>query len=504
MDGDATFEVTTTGKIITSGTTRNIIDSFVRQTQDVDQILYLLEGYEQFTSSLVFLKEVIDCFKSNASDQLKLLRIVNILKKWFEASGRELRDKNSEVGKEVFSFMEYIQQNHPQLTNFIRSPFESGKEKQEREEAIPLVPPPIISLKRIKKKKGCETILCYDSEEVARQLTLLDHQYFVKINRKEMIRTRWIRPQDSPTLHEYSVRSNKISYWLAYQLVEDRKLKTRIKRLDHFIKIAMYLSKIHNYQSLMAVFLAVNMVSAKLSQTWKALKPKTVTTWKRISSLMSPIDNFTHYRESIKNLETPYIPCQEVILKDLLYHDESIPDFIEEGVWNYKKLQVIGKMLDQFRRCQDSQFNFLPLKELQDLIEDIPEMKSSQLDSVPTDLEINTTTLKMSRLIPTARGEFKEVTTESDTTEDADSSLGNTTIIASNTLVRASRTRSGSLGSDYELKRKNSFDNPSPNRPKKDIRKGHQAEDTPSSQTTSSKEEEIEPIDKMVPTKRKQ
>jgi hypothetical protein len=449
-----------------------------------------------------------------------MFRIVNILKKWFEFSGRELRDKNSEVGKEVFSFMEYIQQHHPQLTNFIRSPFETGKErKQEKEEAIPLVPPPIICLKRtLKKKKGVDTILCYDSEEIARQLTLLDHQYFVKINRKEMIRTRWIRPQDSPTLHEYSVRSNKISYWFAYQLVEDRKLKSRIKRLDHIIKIAMYLSKIQNYQSLMAVFLAVNMVSSKLSQTWKSLKPKSVATWKRISSLMSPNDNFTHYRESIKNLEAPYIPCQEVILKDLLYHDESIPDFIEEGVWNCKKLQVIGKMLDQYRRCQDSKFNFSDLKELQDLIEDIPEMQSSQLDSIPTDLEISggTTTLKMSRLMPTARGEFKEVTTESDTTDDAESSLGNnTTIAASSTLNnhnhnhnRASRTRSGSLGSDYELKRKTSFDNNNSNstgRPKKDRAKGqHQVEE---SSHTSSNQEEIEsPSDKMVatPTKRKQ
>jgi len=138
----------------------------------------------------------------------------------------------------------------------------------------------------------------------------------------------------------------------------------------------------------MALFLAINLVSHKLTQSWKALRPKTVVIWDRINSLMSPTDNFAQYREATKYLLPPYIPCQEVILKDLLYHDCSIPDYIEDGVWNFNKLRVIGKMLDQFRKCQDAPFNFLHLYDLQNLLYNIPEITQHDIDLLPLDSEI--------------------------------------------------------------------------------------------------------------------
>jgi len=241
------------------------------------------------------------------------------------------------------------------------------------------------------------------------------------------------------------MRSNKLSYWVAYQLISEPKMKTRSKILDHFIKIAIYLLKLHNYQSLMSFYLAINMVTFKLSQTFKLLRPKTLSMWKRISTLMSPIDNFAQYREAIKSLDPPFIPCQEVILKDLLYHDVSIPDFIENGIWNFKKLRVIGKILHQFRKCQESTFNFLPLKDLQELVNNIPDITNEQLDVLPIDSDISEF-----KSISSSWGERREFTetTDSDTAEDLDSSLVILSNHSSGTIIR----RSGSVGSDSGTK----------------------------------------------------
>jgi len=200
----------------------------------------------------------------------------------------------------------------------------------------------------------------------------------------------------------------------------------------------------------MAIYLCINLVTSKLSRTWKTLKPKTLTMWKRISSLMSPNDNFSHYREAIKNVETPYIPCQEVILKDLLYHDAFIPDFIEEGVWNFKKLHIIGKILDQFRRCQLTHYHFAPLKELQNLLTKIPTITSVELDLFTSDFDtLNTGSpiAKSTRIITPSISDKSDIQTESDTTDD--SSIGHpakspTGLMRSN----SSRPRYGSLGSN--------------------------------------------------------
>jgi len=248
----------------------------------------------------------------------------------------------------------------------------------------------------------------------------------------------------SPTLHEYSMRTNKLSYWVAYQLISEPKLKSRSKILDHFIKIAIYLLKLHNYQSLMSFYLAINIVTFKLSQTFKLLRPKTLSIWKRISTLMSPIDNFSQYRETVKSVDPPFIPCQEVILKDLLYHDVSIPDFFENGVWNFKKLRVIGKILHQFRMCQECPYNFLPLNDLQELLNNIPDITNEQLDVLPIDSEISEF-----KSVSTSWGERREFTsTDSDTAEDFDSSLILLSNQSNNTIIR----RSGSVGSDSGTK----------------------------------------------------
>jgi len=276
-----------------------------------------------------------------------------------------------------------------------------------------------------------------------------------KIDRKEMIRTRWTNVKESPTLQEYGERANRIAFWFAFLLVQEKKSKTRSKMLEHFIKIAMYLSKLHNYQSLMAIFLALNMISGRLAQAWRTLRPKTLSTWKRISTLMSPNDNFSHYRETLKSVELPFIPCQEVILKDLLYHDGSIADFVEEGVWNFKKLQVIGKILDQFRQCQEARYNFTVLNELQNLLLNVPVITSTHLDSVPEEIDANWPlfSVKVNRIVPVYRAEKTEATTESET-DDADSSIGNATAPPT-TLARSTSTRtrgrSGSVGNDYGL-----------------------------------------------------
>jgi hypothetical protein len=39
-------------------------------------------------------------------------------------------------------------------------------------------------------------------------------------------------------------------------------------------------------------------------------------------------------------------------LKDLLYHNEGTQDFIEEDIIDMQKLDVMGKMIEDFRRTQ--------------------------------------------------------------------------------------------------------------------------------------------------------
>jgi len=156
-NGDATYEVTRLGKkILTTGTVLQIVETFVSQTQDVEQIHYLILAHEQFIPSLAFLKEFISCFKSS-DDQLKQFRIVNVLKKWIELS-TNFRDPNSDLGREIRLFKEYLIDHQSQLVSFLQGAIDPQKEEVQDEDhdetltSIP-IPPPVIYLRRLANKK---------------------------------------------------------------------------------------------------------------------------------------------------------------------------------------------------------------------------------------------------------------------------------------------------------------------------------------------------------------
>lgn len=47
----------------------------------------------------------------------------------------------------------------------------------------------------------------------------------------------------------------------------------------------------------------------------------------------------------------------EIFLKDLLYHDESYPNYTEDGLVDYSKLRIMGNIINDFRKCQITKYN---------------------------------------------------------------------------------------------------------------------------------------------------
>uniref|UniRef100_A0A6B2L7F6 Ras-GEF domain-containing protein n=1 Tax=Arcella intermedia TaxID=1963864 RepID=A0A6B2L7F6_9EUKA len=262
----------------------------------------------------------------------------------------------------------------------------------------------------------------------------------------------------TPTLDRYTYIANLRAYWFAWQLLQETKLKSRIKLLEQLIKVAMNLNKIKNYQSLMIIFLTLNLRSiSRLLLTWKGIKPKALSMWKKISSLMKPKDNFKNYRETIKVVEPPFIPCQEIILKDLLYHDTATPNFVEEGIWNFKKLNVIGKILDDVRHCQEAPFNYKVYTELIEFLSSDNKISVEELDNLsaqiePSNLSSNNASPHPGALVSSKKPRSPESSTDFDRPETTTESETDSSFSYSGSLTRGTGSL-GSFSSDMAIKR---------------------------------------------------
>lgn len=77
--------------------------------------------------------------------------------------------------------------------------------------------------------------------ELARQMSLIDQDLFMKIETWEFFRQAWNKENkqgNAPNIHNAIVRFNVTSRWIQAELLCEEDLKTRVLVLKHFLKVA--------------------------------------------------------------------------------------------------------------------------------------------------------------------------------------------------------------------------------------------------------------------------
>lgn len=128
---------------------------------------------------------------------------------------------------------------------------------------IPILPK---SLKRF-------TLLDIDPMEVARQLTLLEMDIFLKIQPVELMKQEWSRKNTSSlavNVRAMSAMSTKITGWVICTILQEADLKRRSFVLKYFIKVGDRCLTLNNFHTLMAIQSAFNSSTiSRLKKTWE-------------------------------------------------------------------------------------------------------------------------------------------------------------------------------------------------------------------------------------------
>lgn len=95
-----------------------------------------------------------------------------------------------------------------------------------------------------------------------------------------------------------------------------------------------------------------NMAVARLTQTWERLPNKLKRTFSQFESQIDPSRNHRRYRIFISNLEPPIIPFMPLFLKDMTFAHEGNKTYLENGLINFEKMQMIAQTLRTVRYCK--------------------------------------------------------------------------------------------------------------------------------------------------------
>ena len=149
---------------------------------------------------------------------------------------------------------------------------------------IPRVPPPPaphldpISRDDPASPGGSLEATMFSPEDLASQITLLDHPVFCNIMPDELTSCSWTKKNKetvAPNVVAFIRRFNYISFWTVQEVLRYGSVKLRAEAMSHFIRVAKRLHELNNLNAEYAIVSALQSAPIyRLGHTWASLSRK--------------------------------------------------------------------------------------------------------------------------------------------------------------------------------------------------------------------------------------
>jgi len=306
------------------------------------------------------------------------LRVINFLKSWIKRDLQGIKEGNAlEPLKEFIN--NTISKTMPNASKELLSLIDEKEKRKSRNIVLSQKAPMPHIPKNLKTELSLNDI---HPEEIARQLTLIEHGLFAKIQPKECLKQRWVKgdKKASPNIHQMIERFNQVSLWVSTEIVQVEDLKMRAIVLSRFIFIAQYCLELNSYNAVMEILSALNCSAIhRLRQTWDLLPPKSLEIFENLTKLMDGEGNFAQYREVLRQSVPPVCPYLGLILTDLVFLDDGNPDVVPDtNLINFSKMILIANVIKEMQQKASSPYCLEKLDFLQSYLLERPFIDNQQ------------------------------------------------------------------------------------------------------------------------------
>ncbi|KAL7713954.1 Ras guanine nucleotide exchange factor [Entamoeba marina] len=327
-------------------TSESVMDN---DTQEA--LLVFVHSFGTFTSASVVLRKLIERYQvpehTNPLKSLKIKARVSALLKLLIQNAYDEFDETSLQFFTNFVDTQMVQEN-PTYAKMLQTFMKRKKLCRTQLLSKNLVPP--ITPYLPQPLSAPHFFSLYDHYEIARQMTIVDHQIYKSIDICELFDCAFSKQHlmhHAPNAVKLFNRVNDISYWAATLILMHKEAQERAKIMEKLINVADVLMKMNNFQSLAGLFVGLDAFSAvsRLKKTRALLPQKSIKILSKLTKWLG-LDNgnYSLYRNHLKQLKEACVPFIAVAGKDLT--------FISEG--NVETIEVKGLKLLNFERQQMS------------------------------------------------------------------------------------------------------------------------------------------------------
>eukprot|EP01116_Phalansterium_solitarium_P009998 TRINITY_DN2436_c0_g1_i1.p4 TRINITY_DN2436_c0_g1~~TRINITY_DN2436_c0_g1_i1.p4 ORF type:complete len:281 (+),score=120.70 TRINITY_DN2436_c0_g1_i1:1744-2586(+) len=124
---------------------------------------------------------------------------------------------------------------------------------------VPPTPPSPSPLTASAPDSGAFDVLDHSANDIARQMTLLDHRLFRALDVQECLGKAFLTPERSPTFTRLTEQFNKWSSWVATEILSRDKASQRASVVEHFVKVADGCREFKNFNGVFAIVAGLNL-----------------------------------------------------------------------------------------------------------------------------------------------------------------------------------------------------------------------------------------------------
>ncbi|KKA29010.1 hypothetical protein TD95_005366, partial [Thielaviopsis punctulata] len=334
LEHEISWETKTTPHTVKGGTLEALVEQLTRHDKlDSSFNNTFLLTYRSFTSARELFELLVQRFSIQppeglgASDYeqwrakkqtIVRLRVVNILKNWFDNFWmEEYTDESKQLMRDVYNFArDTVKTTETPGSAPLMTVVEqrmSGKEAGARRMVQNLdrgAPPPIMP-KNMKKLK----FLDIDVVEFARQLTIIESRLYSKIKATECLNKTWQKKvgegeaEPAPNVKALILHSNQMTNWVAEMILAQMDVRKRVVVIKHFVMVAEKCRAMNNFSTLTSIISALGTAPiSRLKRTWDQVTQRTQNSLETMRTLMASTKNFGEYREALHAANPPCIP----------------------------------------------------------------------------------------------------------------------------------------------------------------------------------------------------
>ena len=235
-----------------------------------------------------------------------------------------------------------------------------------------------------------EFILSTSIDCICKSFCLIDSKLYQSIQPVELLNCAWTKAKlkyRSKNVLSLIERFNVLSNWTAYCICSTEKLRQRQLVFTRFVSIAEKLREFNNFNSLLAIIAGINSIAVhRLHFTKEGVPLKSQEAFMELHTLMNANNSYKNYREAIHTSSPPIVPYLGTYLTDLVFIDDGNPDTME-GLINFRKREMVYKVIEEIQQYQQSPYNFEVDQALLDQLTYLPVYEEDDLYQISLTIE---------------------------------------------------------------------------------------------------------------------